>query len=233
MHILIINPNTTASMTEAIAAAGRAVAMETTRITALNPLHGPASIQGAGDGDAALPGLFALFEQEVSGKGGYDAVVIACFDDTGLENLKRRSPVPVIGIGEAAFHAAMLVGARFSVTTTLAVSVPVIEANIARYGFAARCARVRASGVPVLALDGEKREAAEIIAAEVARAVAEDGCDAIVLGCAGMADLANDLTWRFGLPVIDGVAAAVSLCEALHRAGIGNGWARATDCGGL
>jgi allantoin racemase len=222
MRILVINPNSTASMTAAIGAAARRAAAPGTAIAAVNPPEGPAAIQGAEDGVAALPGLFAVFEREVLQAHSCDAVVIACFDDTGLAELKARSPVPVVGIGEAGFLAAMLVAERFSVVTTLAVSLPVIEANLAAYGWAGRCARVRASGVPVLDLEGAEAKVVETVAAEIERAVAEDGCAAVVLGCAGMAELAQDMTERFGLPVIDGVTAAVAFCEALHRAGIDN-----------
>jgi allantoin racemase len=222
MRILVINPNSTASMTAAIGGAARRAAAPGTAIAAVNPPEGPAAIQGAGDGAAALPGLFAVFEREVLQAHSCDAVVIACFDDTGLAELKARSPVPVVGIGEAGFLAAMLVAERFSVVTTLAVSLPVIEANLAAYGWAGRCARVRASGVPVLDLEGAEAKVVETVAAEIARAVAEDGCGAIVLGCAGMAELAQEMTVRFGLPVIDGVTAAVAFCEALNRAGIDN-----------
>ena len=222
MRILVINPNSTASMTAAIGAAARRAAAPGTAIAAVNPPEGPAAIQGAEDGAAALPGLFAVFEREVLQAHSCDAVVIACFDDTGLAELKARSPVPVVGIGEAGFLAAMLVAERFSVVTTLAVSLPVIEANLAAYGWAGRCARVRASGVPVLDLEGAEAKVVETVAAEIARAVAEDGCAAVVLGCAGMAELAQEMSERFGLPVIDGVTAAVAFCEALNRAGIDN-----------
>jgi len=218
MHILVINPNSTASMTRSIGEAARKAAQAGTAITALNPPDTPPAIQGEADGKAALPGLFRLFDAEVIGKGGYDACAIACFDDTGLMALKRRSPIPVIGIGEAAFHAAMMVGEHFSVVTTLAVSVPVIEANLKAYGFAARCRRVRASEVPVLDLESDRDGSCEIISAEIMRALADDKPDAIVLGCAGMADLALTLSDRFRLPVIDGVAAAVAFAEALRAA---------------
>ena len=215
MRILIINPNTTASMTDKIGAAARLAARPGTTITALNPASGPAAIQGPEDGEAALPGLFELFDREIIEKRAHDMVVIACFDDTGLLTLKKRSPVPVLGIGEAAFHAAMLTGERFSVVTTLSVSIPVIEENLTAYGFSKRCSRVRASEIPVLELEAGDEATTEILAAEINLAITEDGCDSIVLGCAGMADLADKLTHRFGLPVVDGVASAVALCEAL------------------
>lgn len=217
MHILVINPNSTAAMTASVATAARAAASASTKITALNPADGPPSIQGAEDGERALPGLFKLFEREVIQRGGYDAAVIACFDDTGLWELKSRSKIPVLGIGEAAYHNAMMIAAKFTVITTLPVSIAVIEDNLVRYGYSSRCVRVRASGVPVLELESAKDQSQQIIAAEIAIACNEDNCDAIVLGCAGMADLAAKMTARFGLPVIDGVTAAIGFCEALGR----------------
>lgn len=219
MHILVINPNSTGAMTRSIEKAAMDAAGEGTRITALNPDDTPPAIQGAEDGAAALPGLFRLFQREVAaGTSCYDACIIACFDDTGLMALKRHAGIPVIGIGEAAFHAAMLVGERFSVVTTLSISIPVIESNLANYGFQKRCAKVRASEVPVLALESDKAASTETIATEIALALEEDRPDSIVLGCAGMADLAFSLSERFSLPVIDGVATAVAFAEALHAA---------------
>ncbi len=213
-NILIINPNSTTSMTDDIAVAARAVALPQTKITAVNPKNGPASIQGAEDGEAALPHLLDQFDNIMAGREEFDAVIIACFDDTGLNQLKARSSVPVLGIGESAFHTAALLGASFSTITTLSVSIPIIETNIARYGFGHHSKKVRASEVPVLAV-GSETDA--IIRAEAATAITEDGCESIVLGCAGMANLAKSMSADFRVPVIDGVAAAVTLGEALAR----------------
>lgn len=211
MRILVINPNTTASMTEKVGDAARLVAATGTEIVARNPATGPASIQGVEDGAAALPGLF----EEIDKAGVADAIIIACFDDTGLYQARKCTRVPVIGIGEAAYHYATLVAERFSVVTTLAVSIPVIEENIMRYGISARCGKVRASNVPVLELERPGSMAREMISNEIAAALLYDGSDAIVLGCAGMADLAADLSARHHVPVVDGVAAAVKLAEGL------------------
>jgi allantoin racemase len=211
MRLCFINPNSTASMTAKIAAAARAAASPGTEIVALTSTAGPASIQGPEDGEAAVPGLLALVEANAE---TMDAFVIACFDDTGLFEARRLTDKPVLGIGEAAFLAARTGGRRFSVVTTLSVSIPVISGNIETYGFAESCIKVRASEVPVLELEREGSAARETVASEIARALDEDRPDAIVLGCAGMADLAEDYAARFGLPVIDGVVAAVRLLEA-------------------
>jgi len=218
MRILVINPNTTASMTEKIGSAAREVAGPGTEIVARNPLTGPVSIQGPEDGEAALPGLFT--EIDKANAEDFDAIIIACFDDTGLYQARQRTARPVIGIGEAGYHAATLIAGRFSVVTTLSVSVPIIEDNIVIYGFDKRCARVRASEVPVLELERPGSDACRTISLEIATALTDDGVDAIVLGCAGMADLAHQLSLEHGVPVIDGVAAAVKLAEMLHALGL-------------
>lgn len=214
-HILLINPNTTASMTDKIGEAAVHAARAETRVSAVNPDSGPAAIQGAEDGARALPGLFRVFDDHVVGKGDVDAVIIACFDDTGLWDLKRRSSIPVLGIGEAAYHAACLHAERFSVVTTLPVSVPVLEENLVRTGLAPRCAKVRASDVPVLELENPESDARRRIEREIAAAFEEDGIGAVALGCAGMADLAAELSAQFDRPVIDGVASAVRFAEGM------------------
>ena len=216
MKIRIINPNTTASMTRKIGAAAQSVASAGTEIVAVNPEFGPASIEGYYDEAFSLPGLL----DEVAKGADADAFVIACFDDTGLEAARSATEAPVIGIGEAAFHMASLVAEKFSVVTTLSRSIIPIERNLSKYGLIARCARVRASEVPVLALEDEGSQARQRIEAEIERALAQDGAEAIVLGCAGMADLADALTRRFGAPVLDGVACATVLAQSAVTLGL-------------
>ena len=204
-------------MTNSIAEAARKIAIDGTTIVAVNPEHGPASIQGPQDGEDALPGLFETFGNELANGHAYDAVIVACFDDTGLPELKSLTSIPVLGIGEAAFHAATLLGSNFSVVTTLAVSIPVIEENIVAYGFGNHCAKVRASGVAVLELEEEDGNSDKEILSEAKKAIRDDNCDVVVLGCAGMADLAANMTSTLQRPVIDGVCAAVVMCEGLVR----------------
>lgn len=211
MRIVVVNPNTTASMTEKIGEAARAAAAAGTAIVATQPDRGPASIEGYHDGALAVPGLLAKIVEHADA----DAFVIACFDDTGLDAARCATAAPVIGIGEAAFHVASLVAHKFSVVTTLSRSVPGIEDNLRRYGLMARCARVRATDVPVLDLEDLSSGARARVSAEIAAALATDGADAIVLGCGGMADLAAALSAEHGVTVVEGVAAAVKLAEAL------------------
>ncbi|MDR6756384.1 allantoin racemase [Mycoplana sp. BE70] len=216
MRILVINPNTTTSMTDKIGRAAQAAASPATQIVAVNPKDGPPSIEGYFDEAFVVPGIIA----EMARAGAVDAYVIACFDDTGLDAARCAAEAPVIGIGEAAFHLATLIAGKFSVVTTLARSVPAIEHNLSKYGLASRCAKVRASDVAVLDLESPGSDARRKVSAEIARAVREDGAEAIVLGCAGMADLAHALSLEHGVPVLDGVACAVKLAEATAALGL-------------
>lgn len=216
MKIHVVNPNSTAAMTRTIAETARAVARAGTTITATNPAHGPASIQGYYDVAACMPGLL----EEAGRHRDADAVIVACFDDTGVDALRAMLDVPVIGIGEAAYHAASLISTRFSVVTTLPRSVPGLEANLVRYGLMARCGSVRASRVPVLDLEKPGGEAERLTAAEVRLAVEEDMAECIVLGCAGMAEMRARLAEAFGIPVIDGIGCAVGFVETLVAAGL-------------
>jgi len=217
MKLRIINPNTTQAMTDGIARAAKAVAGPTTLIEAVTSPTGPVSIEGYYDEALSLPGLLkAIAAGEADGASAH---IIACFDDTGLEAARQLAQAPVIGIGEAAMHAATLIAYRFTVVTTLSRSIPALETNVLKYGFDRRC-RVRAADVAVLELEKAGSDARARIDAEIHRAIAEDRAEAIVLGCAGMAQLAADLSKAHGLPVIDGVGAAVKLAEMLVVLGL-------------
>lgn len=216
MKILVINPNTTASMTHKIGTAAKAVARPGTEIIAVNSQNGPPSIQGFLDVAQCLAGLL----KEVSCHSEVDAIVVACFDDTGIDAIRSMVTVPVLGIGEAAYHMASLISSKFSVITTLSRSVTGLENNLLRYGLNRLCAKVRATDIPVLKLEQNDAATIEKIRTAIRLAIEQDKAEAIVLGCAGMADLMQQLSDEFGLPVLDGVACAVSLAEALVNTGL-------------
>lgn len=217
MHILLINPNSTASMTAQALQSALRVAQPTTRVTAVNPRETPASIEGGADEAMAVPGM--LSEIRNGEALGVDAYVIACFDDPGLHAAREIARGPVIGICQAAVQVAMIISRRFSVITTLPRSIPIIEDLVLAYGADHHCRNVRAIDLPVLGLEEEPAEAERLLLGEIERAKKEDRAEAIVLGCAGMSLLCERLSTATGVPVIDGVTAAVKLAEALVGAG--------------
>lgn len=217
MKIAVINPNTTASMTATIADAARRVAHAGTEILAITSSMGPVSIEGYYDEVFAVPGL--LVEIAKAEREGADAVVIACFDDTGLDAARALAGIPVIGICEAALSATSFIAQRFSVVTTMERSRLPVEHLVHRYGMGSRC-KVRAADVPVLSLEDPNSNARDRLRSEISAALKDDRAEAIVLGCAGMADLTASLRQEFGVPVIDGVAAAVKQAESLIAQGL-------------
>lgn len=218
MKIWVINPNSTESMTDKIAEAARRVARPDTVITARSGVGAPASIEGHTDEAMSMPGLLAAFREAEAA--GADGIVVACFDDPGLGACRELASGPVMGICEAAAKAATVIATSFSVVTTLPRSVPIIEEALHRYGASHRCRRVRAASVPVLGLEEPGSDARMKVRDEIMRARDDDGAEAVILGCAGMADLVDWLTEETGVPVIDGVAVATTMVEALVAAGM-------------
>lgn len=217
MRILVVNVNTRESMTEAIRAQAVQSAGTGTEIVALTPFFGPESCEGNLDSHLAAIGVL---DRVLAYKEPYNAVVQAGFGEHGREALQEVLHVPVIDITEAAAHLACLLGHRYSVVTTLDRAVPLIEDRLLLAGLDRRCASVRATGLGVLELEQDHARTLEAITEQAARAVRDDHAEVICLGCGGMAGLDSQLAGILGVPVIDGVAAAVKLAEALHGLGM-------------
>ncbi len=217
MRILVVNVNTTVSMTETITAGARAVAAQGTDIVGLTPSFGPASVEGNFESYLAA---VAVMDAVVNYPHPFDAVVQAGFGEHGREGLQELLEVPVVDITEAAAHTACLLGHRYGVVTTLHRAIPQIQDRLRIAGLDSRCAGVRASGLSVLELDENPLAAVDAIVAEAKRSVEQDSAEVLVLGCGGMAGLDEAVRAATGVPVVDGVAAAVVLAEGLVRLGL-------------
>jgi allantoin racemase len=213
MKIKVINPNTTASMTQKMGKVAKAIAHSSTQIIACNPETGPVSIEG--HYDEALSVIGILEEIRKGEAEGVDGYVIACFGDPGLLAARELAKGPVIGIAEAAMHAASFIATGFSIVTTLKRTCIIAEHLVENYGMQRFCRKIRSINLPVLSLEEDAVQTREALWVECRRALAEDGCGAIILGCGGMADLADGLSGELGIPVIDGVSVAVKFVEAL------------------
>ncbi|MFG1606327.1 aspartate/glutamate racemase family protein [Actinoplanes sp. NPDC049265] len=212
MLIRVVNPNTTASMTALIERSARAVAGPGTTIEAVTSTMGPASIESHYDEALAVPGVLAAVSTPS------DGYVLACFGDPGLDAAREVAHGPVVGIAEAAMHAASFVGRGFSVVTTLDRTRGRAWELAARYVAPGVCRGVYACDIPVLDLESDPAVLKQVV--DLSRTALErDGSDVIVLGCAGMASLCAAASAELGVPVIDGVAAAVTTTEALIRLG--------------
>jgi allantoin racemase len=216
IRISVVNPNTTQSMTALIEAEARRVAAPDTVVTGRTPAMGPASIESHYDEALAVPGLLQVVREDTEA----DAFVLACFGDPGLDAAREAASRPVIGIAEAAMKTASLLGRSFSVVTTLSRTVGRAWDLARVYGLERQCAGVHACDIPVLELEEDRDRTYAVILSFAKTAMAQDGSDAVVLGCAGMAGLPELLSAELGVPVVDGVAAATVMAEGIVRLGL-------------
>jgi Asp/Glu/hydantoin racemase len=212
MRILVVNSNTTASVTERIGAAARAAAGPGTEIEAVSAPFGLPLIVTRADWLVAGPATLAALAAR---RGAYDAAVIACFGDPGLDAAKELLDVPVLGISEAAFHAAAMLGRRFGVVSFTAALRPMFEDCLAHHGLAARCAGFR-MGPPFAGDPGRvAEERLDLLAALCAESAEQDGAEAVILAGGPLAGIAPLLQPRVAVPLVDGTQAAVRLAEAM------------------
>ncbi|GAB2756679.1 aspartate/glutamate racemase family protein [Sinomonas soli] len=217
MRILVANVNTTQSMTDSITAAARAASSPGTEIVGITPRFGADSCEGNFESYLAA---VAVMDAVTRYEGEFDAVVQAGYGEHGREGLQELLDVPVVDITEAAAATAMYLGHKYSVVTTLDRAVPLIEDRLKLAGLDARCASVRASGLGVLELEEDPERAVKEIVAQAEAAVHDDRAEVIVLGCGGMSGLDAQIREHCGVPVVDGVAAAVAVAEGLVRLGL-------------
>jgi len=213
MKLLFINPNTTESMTKTIEIQASSVAASDTEIVAVNPTHGPKSIETRRDEEDATANMLKLLPQ--LNLDPYDGIAIACFGDPGLDAVRARVQVPVVGIAESAMRLACGMGETFAIVVALDSAVPIMRDLATRYGLGARLAGVQATGLSVLEVAMNPAGARDVIAATCLTAFEQDGADSVCLGCASMGPLAQELTAALGRPVIDGVQSAVKLLESI------------------
>ena len=217
MRILVVNVNTTASMTESIAEAARRAAAPGTEIIGLTPTFGADSCEGNVESHLAAVGVLDAVRRYPA---PYDAVIQAGFGEHGREGLQEYLDVPVVDITDAAALMAGLLGHKYGVVTTLDRTVPLIEDRLLLAGLERRCAAVVASGLGVLELEEDPGRATAAVVAAAQRIVRDHGVEVICLGCGGMAGLDDEVRKATGTPVVDGVAAAVKLAEGLVAMGL-------------
>jgi allantoin racemase len=217
MRVLVINPNTTQAMTDEIGHAARAVAGTDTEIDCMSPAKGPRSIEGYADEVLAAYNTVDLVAQT---SGRYDAYVIACFGDPAIAACREVADVPVVGIAEAAFHMASLVAYKWSIVTVLPRVKPFLEEVVARNGMQHRCASIRCTPLTVLEIEQDIERTKRMMLDEARDAIANDGAEAILLGCAGLGPIDKTMQEALGVPVLDGTACAVKLVEGLHAYGV-------------
>lgn len=219
MNLLVINPNDSDTMRAEIEAGCREVQGGRSLLEVVCAGVGVASVEGFADGARAQVGVLdRVLQGEARGMDGY---LIACADDTGLHAARELARGPVLGIGEAAFHTAAMLGCGFSVLTARSKSIPVLAHNLRSYGLDTQCRGVAALDVPVLSLSGAGQgDFSRTLEERARQVISQHGSEVLVLGCAGLSPYQPLLQTRLGLPVVDGVRCGLVMLEGLVRAGL-------------
>src|SRR6185436_8665571 len=175
MRILVINPNASVEMTDVIRQQLLAVARPDVQLEVVNPPGAPPAIESALDEAACVPPMLRLVE---SAQGqGYDAVVIACFSDPGLDAAREATDLPVVGIQDAAMHLAAQLGYRFSVLTTMAHRTPLRERAALLAGLDRRLASCCPLNLPVLETVQNRDQVVQTIVNIGRQCVEQDGAE--------------------------------------------------------
>ena len=147
---------------------------------------------------------------------GFGAVITGCVGDPGVEAAREMVGIPVIGPGQAAFHAAAMLGDQFSVLSPLDGTVRPTRALVRHYGLADRCASVRPVNCTVMALRAGDAETFRTLLDVARRCLVEDGADVIVLACASMSHVFGDrLAAALPAPVVNALRVSLRTAEML------------------
>jgi allantoin racemase len=215
-QLAVINPNTDASDTAAMASAIANALPSAAEVEAYTPERGPRSIESAVDGAFAAAEVLKVVQAHPD----HDGYLIACFGDPGVDAVRELTAAPAVGIGEAAYTAAAMIAKRFAVITTLPRGRAEIEDALSSSGLAERCVGVLSLGIPVAEQGSEFPGTTDAIIGLGEHAVNHLGAEAIVLGCGGMSDIETAVATAVGVPATNGVVVGALMLHALWAAAL-------------
>ncbi len=215
-RIIVINPNSTAAVTDDIDRALEPLRFQGgPGIVCLTLAEGPPGIETQEHIDSVV----APIRRRVAAEDGRAAAfVIACFSDPGVAEAREATAKPVFGIAESGLMSAMARAGRVGVIAILETSVARHRRFYAARGIEARIAGELPLNLGVLELAEEKVAFARMT--EVGTRLRDElRAEVLVLGCAGMARYRARLEEALGVPVIDPTQAAVAM--AIAAVGLG------------
>lgn len=205
-RIRVVNPNSNAAVTEAMSQALDPLRLSGgPEILCSTLAEGPFGVETQADVESVTMPLRRLVEADNAA----DAFVIACYSDPGLHVCREATSRPVFGIAECAVLTALARAERFGVIAVRQRSIARHMRYLRQMGLIDRFAGERPLEMSVAETGSDKTLDRMI---EIGRALKEqDGADAIVMGCAGMARHRRPLEDTLGIPVIDPTQAAVTM----------------------
>lgn len=210
--ILVINPNSSEKMTKDINNTINNLRISDLEITLMNNEEAPEVLESFSD--YTIASFHTI--KKINNAQDYDAILLACFGDPGLFALKEISNVPIIGIGEAAFALAQLLGYKFSIIAASSKAKPMMEQMVLSYGLDKRMASVETLDLPIGDFLYDKELLLNKVSLKCQTAI-KNGADVIIFGCAGMTMLGDEIEKKLSVTVIDPVKAGIVLLDAILK----------------
>ena len=219
MKIMVINPNSSETVTGAIMESAHRGASPGTELVAVTTKGGTRNIDSAFAD--YLSGAYMIRTcLDTAALRRPDAIVLAGFGRVGIDALKEALTIPVVSIAEASMAIACLLGHRFTTLTMLRQFIPYQQDLVRYFGFEAKCASVRAINVNVEECVTDRERTLRELTEQIERIVTDDGAEVVILACAGLCGYDAELSRRSGVPVLDPVAVAVKVAEGLVGLGL-------------
>lgn len=209
--ILVINPNTSIEMTEDIRKTVEKIKKKDIIVEVQSPDFGPTSLESYYDYALASFGSLRLLEKN---KKKYEGILVACFGDPGLYSLKEKMDIPVLGIAESSIMLANLLGQKFAILVALNKAVALMGDMLQQYGMSGKCAAIEALNISVEEVEKNKEESIKKLIL-IGEKVLEKGAEVIILGCAGMTGLKEEIEKELKVPVLDPVEVGYHVLEML------------------
>ena len=219
MKILLINPNSSEEMTADLRKTASYAENEQVSIDVVCMPNAPHVLESFSDyTEAGAEVVKYLRKLNESGTFPYDGVVLACMGDPCIFGIKEVCPVPLVGIAESAIALALLTGYKFTIVAASSKAKPMMDSMVLQYGLTERMASVEALDQPIDAFmadpdilrDGIRR---------ISSVAKEKGAEVLLLGCAGMTMITDEMDQLSELPVIDPVIAGIEEIQAILRGG--------------
>ncbi|MGQ0663823.1 MAG: aspartate/glutamate racemase family protein [Pseudomonadota bacterium] len=214
MKILVVNGNTSQTVTDTVAKAAREAASPGTEILAVTARFGARIITSRSENAIAA---HAVLERMAQHARDCDAALIAVSFDTALDAARQLLPIPVVGMTEASMLTACMLGGKFGMVVFGRRCAPMYAELIECHGLAARLAGLTAIEASATSVYSDPGSVMAEIAATADRLVDRDGAETVVLAGAAMAGMAPALQPKIRVPVLDGIACGIRQAEVLVR----------------
>lgn len=215
-RILVINPNSSTTMTEDIHDTVLRFKPEGWQFDVIRIEKSPLVLESFTD--YTLAGANVLDYLEENDLSGYDGILLACFGDPCLWALKEQVSIPVIGIAEASISLALLLGYKYSIIAAVPKAKAMMESLVRSYGMEDRMASVEELNVEICTFM-EQKQLLEEAALSCGKRAIEKGAEVLILGCAGMTILGDDAAKKLEVPVIDPIKAGLGTLKSIIDGG--------------